>query len=90
MGLFLQGKGGLRPLPTTTEHDRLSGVDAGFWGACVCLARLAFDRKRIRRGVIEPESGGQPWEGLAFGVVRALPCARSFSSSSGIRYRFER
>ena len=78
MWVFQRGKGQLRPLLTTIEHDRLSGVDAGFWGACVCVGRLALDRKRIRRGVGEPMSGGHPWEGLAFGVVRALPCALSF------------
>ena len=40
MGVFQCGKGDLRPLPTTIEHDRLSGADAGFWGASVCLGRL--------------------------------------------------
>jgi hypothetical protein len=35
MGMFQIGKGALRPLPSTIEQDRLSGADAGFWGACV-------------------------------------------------------
>jgi len=37
---FRSGKGDLKHLPTTIEQDRLSGVDVGFWGASVCLARL--------------------------------------------------
>ena len=76
MGLFQRGKGDLRPLPTTIEHDRLSGADAGFWGASVCLARLASCTQALpeRRG--RTNVGSQPWEGLAIGAsARAVLCA---------------
>jgi hypothetical protein len=35
MLVFQIGKGDLMSLPTTIEQDRLSGADAGFWGASV-------------------------------------------------------
>jgi hypothetical protein len=52
MGLFQRGKGDLKLLPTTIEHRRLSGADAGFWGARVCLGRFASQRKRNRNGIV--------------------------------------